>query len=89
MKSKKILLAHGGGGSLTQELIEKLVLKNFPDRILHRMEDSAVFSHRGERFAYTTDSFVVKPIFFPGGDIGRLAVAGTVNDLVVMGAEPL
>ena len=83
------MLAHGGGGSLTQELIEDLVLKNFPGKALHQLEDSAIFSHRGERFAYTTDSFVVQPIFFPGGDIGRLAVAGTVNDLAMMGAEPI
>ncbi len=86
---KKILLAHGGGGSLSRELIEKLVLENFPGKVVHRLEDSAVFSHRGERLAFTTDSFVVQPLFFPGGDIGRLAVAGTVNDLVSMGAEPL
>ena len=89
IKKKKILLAHGGGGSLSQELIKDLILKNFKGKPLEFLEDSAVLNLKGNRFAYTTDSYVVKPLFFPGGDIGKLAVAGTINDLAMMGAKPL
>jgi hydrogenase expression/formation protein HypE len=76
----KILLAHGSGGRLSHELIKSYLLGYISNEILCKMDDSAVFSLDG-RMAFTTDSFVVKPLFFPGGDIGRLAICGTVNDL--------
>lgn len=85
---EKILLGHGSGGKLTQQLLKQLILPYFTNPILNRMDDSAVIDLKG-RVAFTTDSFVVKPLFFPGSDIGRLAVFGTVNDLAVMGATPL
>jgi len=83
----KILLAHGSGGRLTHELIERLFLKKFHNPILKELSDSAVINYK-ERIAFTTDSFVVSPLFFPGGDIGKLAVCGTVNDLMMQGADP-
>jgi hydrogenase expression/formation protein HypE len=83
------LLAHGGGGSLTRELIEKLFLPNLENPLLRTLDDSAVLVMGGKRHAFTTDSYVVKPHIFPGGDIGKLAVCGTANDLAVMGARPL
>jgi hydrogenase expression/formation protein HypE len=83
----KILLAHGSGGKLMHDLIQSF-LPELSNPILDRMEDSAVFEVSG-RMAFTTDSFVVNPIFFPGGDIGKLAVCGTVNDLAMSGAKPL
>ena len=86
MKHDRILLAHGGGGSLTHELIERVFAPAFD---LGAMDDSAVREFGGERLAFTTDSYVVQPYFFPGGDIGKLAVCGTVNDLAVQGAQPL
>lgn len=85
---EKILLSHGSGGKLTHTLVKDLILANFSNPILNKFDDSAVFNLK-ERLAFTTDSFVVKPLFFPGGDIGKLAVCGTVNDLAVMGAKPL
>jgi hydrogenase expression/formation protein HypE len=85
----KILLAHGGGGKLTRDLIQKVMLTHFDSPILSPLKDSAVFELEGQRFAFTTDSYVVKPLFFPGGNIGKLAVAGTINDLAVVGAKPL
>ena len=84
----KILLAHGSGGKLAHELVEKNFLQTFANPILAKLDDSAVFDFSG-RLAFTTDSYVVSPIFFPGGDIGRLAVCGTVNDLAMSGAQPL
>ncbi len=84
----KILLAHGSGGKLTHELVEKGFLKAFGNPLLAKLDDSAVFDLSG-RLAFTTDSYVVNPIFFPGGDIGKLAVCGTVNDLAMSGAKPL
>jgi hydrogenase expression/formation protein HypE len=84
----KILLAHGSGGKLSQELFIKHLLPDLANPILERMDDSAVFELSG-RVAFTTDSFVVNPLFFPGGDIGKLAVCGTVNDLSMAGAKPL
>jgi len=84
----KILLAHGSGGKLSHDLIEKAFLPSFSNPIIDRMDDSAVFDLSG-RIAFTTDSYVVSPIFFPGGDIGKLAVCGTVNDLAMSGASPL
>ncbi|MFA4990980.1 MAG: hydrogenase expression/formation protein HypE [Candidatus Omnitrophota bacterium] len=85
---KKITLSHGSGGRLTHELIRELFLKNFGNPSLDKLGDSAFIDMAGKKLAYTTDSFVVRPIFFPGGDIGRLAVSGTVNDLCVSGARP-
>lgn len=84
----KILLAHGSGGKLAHELVEKSFVKALANPLLARLDDSAVFDLSG-RLAFTTDSYVVSPIFFPGGDIGRLAVCGTVNDLAMSGARPL
>ena len=84
----KILLAHGSGGRLSHELIEKSFLPNLANPILNKLDDSAVFE-LGGRLAFTTDSYTVNPIFFPGGDIGKLAVCGTVNDLSMSGAKPL
>ncbi len=84
----KILLAHGSGGKLSHDLIEKHFVPLFKNPFLDKLDDSAVFDLAG-RLAFTTDSFVVNPIFFPGGDIGKLAVCGTVNDLSMSGASPL
>jgi len=84
----KILLAHGSGGKLAHELIEKSFAKAFANPFLAKLDDSAVIDFNG-RLAFTTDSYVVSPIFFPGGDIGKLAVYGTVNDLAMSGAKPL
>jgi hydrogenase expression/formation protein HypE len=86
--TERILLAHGSGGRLAHDLIEKVLVKPLSNPLLDRLDDSAVFSCSG-RLAFTTDSYVVNPIFFPGGDIGRLAVCGTVNDLAMVGATPL
>jgi hydrogenase expression/formation protein HypE len=83
----KILLAHGSGGKLMHDLIESF-MPELANPILDKMDDSAVFEVSG-RLAFTTDSYTVNPIFFPGGDIGRLAVCGTVNDLSMSGARPL
>ena len=84
-----IELAHGGGGLLTQRLIDEIFRPAFamaPDDLTH---DGAVLDIAGARLAFTTDSYVVRPLFFPGGDIGAMAVNGTVNDLAMCGAEPL
>lgn len=86
---KNIVLGHGSGGKLTAELIDKVFLPAFANPILDKLDDQAVLQVAGARLAFTTDSFVVTPIFFPGGDIGRLAVNGTVNDLAMSGARPL
>lgn len=83
----KITLAHGSGGKSTSELIEKIFAKHFSNPILNMMEDSAVVSG-SSKIAVTTDSFVVTPLVFNGGDIGRLSVCGTVNDLLMRGAAP-
>jgi len=92
-KTAKILLAHGSGGRLSHELVGKEFVPPWANPILDQLNDSAVFSlsrdGSGPRLAFTTDSYVVKPLFFKGGDIGRLAVCGTVNDLAMVGAEPL
>ncbi len=84
----KILLDHGSGGRTSHELIEKLFVPRFTNPVLNDLNDSAVFEVNGARLAFTTDSYVVDPIFFPGGDIGSLAVCGTVNDLAMRGADP-
>ncbi|MGH9902075.1 MAG: hydrogenase expression/formation protein HypE, partial [Pyrinomonadaceae bacterium] len=103
-KDTHITLAHGSGGRAMHELVEGLFLEYFRNPLLDRLEDQAVFevgeaggatasnassNHNATRLAFTTDSYVVDPIFFPGGDIGRLAINGTVNDLAVSGARPL
>ncbi len=85
----RITLGHGSGGQLSHELINKLFVANFGNATLNQLEDSAVISQvKSNQLAFTTDSYVVRPLFFPGGDIGKLAVYGTVNDLAVMGARP-
>lgn len=83
----KITLSHGSGGKATSELIDKIFARSFSNPILNMMEDSAVVDGH-QKIAITTDSFVVTPLFFKGGDIGRLAVCGTVNDLLMRGAVP-
>ena len=85
----KILLAHGGGGTLSHNLLNKLFYPQFANEILDQQHDSGVFELEGLKLAFTTDSYVVQPIFFPGGDIGSLAVNGTVNDLSMAGSRPL
>ena len=86
---KQIVLGHGSGGKLTSDLIQKIFVPAFTNPLLDQMDDQAVIEINGSRIAFTTDSFVVTPIFFPGGDIGDLAVNGTVNDLAMSGARPL
>jgi len=88
MNDETILLAHGSGSRLSHELIEKILLPPLANPLLAKLDDSAVFDLSG-RLAFTTDSYVVSPIFFPGGDIGKLAVCGTINDLAMSGATPL
>ena len=83
----KILLAHGSGGKLSHDLVKQNFVPLFDNAFLNKLDDSAVFELKG-RLAFTTDSYVVNPIFFPGGDIGKLAVCGTVNDMSMMGAVP-
>jgi hydrogenase expression/formation protein HypE len=85
----RVMLAHGGGGELTRRLIEEHVLPHLTNRILAPLGDGAILDPVGGQMVFTTDAFVVQPLEFPGGDIGRLAVVGTVNDLAVMGARPL
>jgi hydrogenase expression/formation protein HypE len=89
MRQDRILLAHGSGGTMMRDLIEDLFVKDFDDDILARLDDAAPLDVPGTRIAMSTDTFVVSPLFFPGGDIGRLAVCGTVNDVATSGATPL
>ncbi len=84
-----VLLAHGGGGRLMHQLIGKMFLAAFRNPLLETQHDSTVVDLTGKRLAFTTDSYVVRPLFFPGGDIGSLAVHGTVNDLAMSGAQPV
>ena len=84
-----VLLAHGGGGKLMHNLIGKMFVPTFDNPLLQRGHDGATFAINGARLAFTTDSYVVRPLFFPGGDIGELAINGTVNDLAMCGARPL
>jgi hydrogenase expression/formation protein HypE len=88
-KYPNILLAHGGGGKLSQQILERIFLPLFQNTMLERRHDGAVLDPTSRRLAFTTDSYVVRPLFFPGGDIGSLAVNGTVNDLAMCGARPL
>jgi hydrogenase expression/formation protein HypE len=85
----QILLAHGGGGKLMHQLIEKIFGAAFANEYLNERHDGAALTLNGAKLAFTTDSYVVRPLFFPGGDIGKLAVYGTVNDLAMCGARPL
>lgn len=89
MMNDIILLAHGDGGRLTHELVTRLFMKHLGNNLLEGLTDAAVFNVDGGRMALTTDSYTIDPPFFPGGDIGKLAVCGTVNDLAVSGAHPL
>jgi hydrogenase expression/formation protein HypE len=89
VKEERITLAHGAGGKATHTLIDAIFLEAFRNPRLELLEDQAVLSVDGVRLAFTTDSYVVSPLFFPGGDIGDLAVNGTVNDLSMSGARPL
>jgi hydrogenase expression/formation protein HypE len=84
----EILMGHGSGGKLTARLIEQMIVPAFANPVLDALDDQAIVPIGGERLAFTTDSYVVTPIFFPGGDIGELAVNGTVNDLAMGGARP-
>jgi hydrogenase expression/formation protein HypE len=86
---KEIVMGHGSGGRLTQQLIERMVLPAFDNPLLQSQHDGAIFEVQGTRLAFSADSYVVDPIFFPGGDIGELAVNGTVNDIAMCGARPL
>lgn len=84
-----IVMGHGGGGKLSAELVEHLFLPAFGNSTLHQLGDSAQIAFNGARLAFSTDSFVVRPLFFPGGNIGELAINGTVNDIAMSGAQPL
>jgi hydrogenase expression/formation protein HypE len=88
MAEEKILLAHGSGGKLSHDLIREVFLPSLSNPFLEPLDDSAKITNQQGSIAFTTDSFVVNPIFFPGGDIGKLAVCGTVNDLSMIGATP-
>ena len=88
-QTSHVLLGHGSGGRLTAELIDRVFVPAFANPMLAPLNDQAVFELGSARVALTTDTFVVKPIFFPGGDIGKLAIHGTVNDLAMAGARPL
>jgi len=89
LQYEQIVMAHGGGGRLMQQLLDKLVQPAFSNPLLNQKHDSAVLNVNGSRLAFTTDSYVVKPLFFSGGDIGKMAVCGTLNDLAMSGAKPL
>jgi hydrogenase expression/formation protein HypE len=88
MLDTTIQLGHGSGGLLASHLVRHIVLRFFKNKTLARLEDSAVLTVSKKNIAFTTDSYVIDPIFFPGGDIGKLAICGTVNDLAVQGAQP-
>jgi hydrogenase expression/formation protein HypE len=87
-ESSLITMAHGGGGKLTRQLIEQIFVPAFGNPQLETNHDSAIFNVDSKKLAYTTDSYVVNPLIFPGGDIGSLAINGTVNDLAMSGAKP-
>ena len=89
MKTSKILLDHGSGGKISHKLIGEIMLPIFDNPILSQLNDGAIFDIKGNRLAFSTDTYVVDPIFFPGGCIGDLAINGTVNDLAMCGATPL
>ena len=83
------ILTHGSGGRLTRELLETLIVPIFDNPELRRLEDASFITDTDDRMVMTTDSYVVSPLFFPGGDIGKLSVCGTVNDLATAGAKPV
>ena len=87
--NNRILLAHGGGGQLMDDLIRRHILPNLKNDTLAELGDSAKLDIASNSLCFTTDSYVVKPLFFNGGDIGKLAVCGTVNDLAVAGSKPV
>ncbi|HET6352196.1 MAG TPA: hydrogenase expression/formation protein HypE [Coriobacteriia bacterium] len=89
MRSDRILLAHGSGGTMMRELIDEVFVTEFHEDALKRLDDAASLPFPGDRIAFSTDTYVVTPQFFPGGDIGRLAICGTVNDVATSGATPL
>ena len=89
LNDRFVVMGHGGGGRLSSELIDHIFVAAFKNRHLEALGDAAILSLPGQRIAFTTDSFVVRPLFFPGGCIGDLAVHGTINDLAMMGARPL
>ena len=89
IKDDKILLGHGSGGKLSHTLVNEIFLPYFNNPALSKLDDGAIFETGGKKLAFSTDSYVVDPIFFPGGDIGKISVCGTVNDLSMMGARPL
>lgn len=89
LQYEQIVMAHGGGGRLMQQLLDSIIQPVFSNPILNQKHDSAVVNINGSKIAFTTDSYVVNPLFFPGGDIGKLAVCGTLNDLAMSGAKPL
>jgi len=89
LQYEQIVMAHGGGGRMMQQLIDSIIQPVFDNEILNQKHDSAVVDINGSKIAFTTDSYVVDPLFFAGGDIGKLAVCGTLNDLAMSGAKPL
>ena len=89
MSEERILLDHGSGGKLAHHLTTELLLPLFANPMLEELHDGALLEVNGQRLAFSTDSFTVDPLFFPGGDIGELAVYGTVNDVAMCGAQPL
>lgn len=89
MQDETILLDHGGGGTASRRLVEQVLLPRLRNAALARLDDYAELEVRGERLSFSTDSYVVDPIFFPGGDIGKLAVHGTINDVAMGGARPI
>lgn len=89
METDRIMLDHGSGGKISHRLITELILPVFNNPVLTQLDDGAILDMNGKRLAFSTDSFTVDPIFFPGGDIGELAINGTVNDIAMCGAEPV
>lgn len=89
LQYEQIVMAHGGGGRMMQQLIDTIIQPNFNNEILNQKQDSAVVEINNSKIAFTTDSYVIDPLFFAGGDIGKLAVCGTLNDLAMSGAKPL
>jgi hydrogenase expression/formation protein HypE len=89
MKTDKILLDHGSGGKISHHLTANMMVPAFDNPVLNQLNDGAIFDLKGSRLAFSTDTYVVEPIFFPGGNIGKLAINGTVNDLAMCGSTPL
>jgi hydrogenase expression/formation protein HypE len=89
LQYEQIVMAHGGGGRMMQQLIDNIIQPTFSNDILNQKHDSAMVEINGSKLAFTTDSYVIKPLFFSGGDIGKLAICGTLNDLAMSGAKPL